>query len=1229
MTAEEALTLLNELLKEQKLKNIHGLVFCYSWQGLTYPEIAKQVGYNTSYIRNIGQELWSQLSQVFEEPVTKKNIQSVLRRQLAQQHTALADQREEDAARVLQPGSQSTLIERSNSLINTNQYQHWGEAIDVSTFYGRQAEMALLHEWIESDRCRLVVLVGMGGIGKTALAAKLAEQLQTKFDYLVWQSLRNAPPIEIVLAQLLKFFANQQEVIQAESLDRQISQLVERLRSSRCLIVFDNVEAILDGVQAGQYRSGYEQYDEFLRRIGIEYHSSCLLLTSREKPKTFVPLEGETLPVRSLSLTGLNTTAVQSLFQSDGFICNSDEWQNLATAYSGNPLALKIVLATVRDVFDGSITQFLEQGTIAFGDITLLLNEQFQRLSELEKQTMYWLAIAREWISIAQLREDFINNSSRTELLEVLLSLRRRSLIEKNAGLFTLQPVVMEYVTEQLIDRICEEIHTQNLDLFISHALIKAQEKDYIRDSQIRVILAPLAARLVSQFRSKKEIRHQLDSILSTLRLQSSKAMGYAGGNIINLLRSLEIDLNDYDFSHLNIWQAYLVGATLHRTNFANADLAKSVFTDALDGATWIAFSPDGEQFAIGLTDGKARVYQTATYQELLTLEGHLSWIACAAFSPDGKFLATASFDHTIKLWNLATGQCCKTFEGHTNWAVFVVFSPVGASLPSGIGETLISCSNDRTVKLWNVATQQCATLGEHTDFVTSVAVSPDGETIASCSYDQTIKLWQTATGQLIDTLHGHTAYVRAIAFSPDGQTLASGSWDRTIRLWNMETKTCFSILQGHTDSVASIAFHPNQPILVSAGFDCTVRLWETKTGRCLNVLQKHSGWVWSVAFHPDGRSFASCSPDRTVIFWNTDQEAIKTLHGYSANIRSIAFSPTAPVLASSSDDATVRLWDVSTAHAAFSKALTGHRHQIWAVAFSPDGQMVASSDDRGEIRLWTVATGQLLRVLQSSAAIANPVYTLAFSPDGQTLCSGGIDRVIRFWNVHTGQCRTTLPLNSRAWTLAFSSDGKTLASGCEDKLIQLWDIETGDCRKPLQGHEGMVFSVAYAPDDRTIASSSDDKTVRLWDVQTGKCQTLQGHTAPIWTVQFCLTASTRPLIASSSLDKTIRLWDVESGECLQVLTHQTEVWSVAFSANGEILASGSSDGTIKLWQVETGKCLDTLRSPRLYEDMNISSTTGLTEAQKATLKALGAVDRASDSSGINSKVVPTPKTIG
>ena len=70
----------------------------------------------------------------------------------------------------------------------------WGEAVDISAFYGRQAELQTLNQWVLGDRCRIVALLGMGGAGKTALSVKLAQQLQGHFDCILWRSLRNAPP---------------------------------------------------------------------------------------------------------------------------------------------------------------------------------------------------------------------------------------------------------------------------------------------------------------------------------------------------------------------------------------------------------------------------------------------------------------------------------------------------------------------------------------------------------------------------------------------------------------------------------------------------------------------------------------------------------------------------------------------------------------------------------------------------------------------------------------------------------------------------------------------------------------------------------------------------------------------------------------------------------------------------------------------------------------------------
>jgi DNA-directed RNA polymerase specialized sigma24 family protein len=81
MTAEEALALLDNLFS-QKLKTIQEMVFHYTWQGLTYTEIARRSGYNVSHIRDTGYELWQQLSQTMGERVTKKNLRAVLRREM-------------------------------------------------------------------------------------------------------------------------------------------------------------------------------------------------------------------------------------------------------------------------------------------------------------------------------------------------------------------------------------------------------------------------------------------------------------------------------------------------------------------------------------------------------------------------------------------------------------------------------------------------------------------------------------------------------------------------------------------------------------------------------------------------------------------------------------------------------------------------------------------------------------------------------------------------------------------------------------------------------------------------------------------------------------------------------------------------------------------------------------------------------------------------------------------
>jgi NACHT domain len=382
-------------------------------------------------------------------------------------------------------------IQQVNDFIDNKSVKKrdWGEAIDVSFFFGRVTELAQIQQWIVQDRCRLILILGMGGIGKTALSVKLAQEIhalhtpskQGEFDCIVWRSLRLAPPPEVMFNELLQIFSQGKESI-SESIERTISQLVTCLRESRCLLVLDGLDAILCNSQEGgelgststssqedtknsgsihsihllpqiRYRPGYEAYGELIRRLGESQHQSCLVLTTREKPQEISVLEGEQLPVRSLKLAGLRQSESSFILKAKGFADASEsECKILVDCYGGNPLFLKLVATTIQELFGGDIHEFVEQRTVIFGDIRAILDQQFNRLSKLEKLIMYWLALKQDFVPLRNLQQEIIPRVSQRLILEAIDLLQRRSLLERQAFSFSPTPVLIEYITEKLIE---------------------------------------------------------------------------------------------------------------------------------------------------------------------------------------------------------------------------------------------------------------------------------------------------------------------------------------------------------------------------------------------------------------------------------------------------------------------------------------------------------------------------------------------------------------------------------------------------------------------------------------------------------------------------------------------------------------------------------------------------------------------------------------------------------
>ncbi|MEQ9550836.1 MAG: NB-ARC domain-containing protein [Coleofasciculus sp. G3-WIS-01] len=323
----------------------------------------------------------------------------------------------------------------------------WGEAPDVSVFYGRGDELKTLERWIIQEGCRLVALLGMSGIGKTALSVKLAKQLQDKFEVVRWRSLRQAPSVSDLLAALIQDLSPQPETVIPKTPDQRISLLIDYFRQHRCLVILDGVESILQsGELAGIYREGYEGYGDFFRRLGQEPHQSCLLLTSQEKLNEISLLEGETSPVRSFKLEGLGDAA--RLILKEKGLSGEKKWQPLIQGYRGNPFMLKLVATTIKEVFDGDVTDFLST-TLFTHDISDFIEEILDRLSELEERVLLYLAHQKEPISFKTLQQQF-SDTSPQEVIRVMGSLSQRSLVEKSEGRFILPPAVRE-VTLQLM----------------------------------------------------------------------------------------------------------------------------------------------------------------------------------------------------------------------------------------------------------------------------------------------------------------------------------------------------------------------------------------------------------------------------------------------------------------------------------------------------------------------------------------------------------------------------------------------------------------------------------------------------------------------------------------------------------------------------------------------------------------------------------------------------------
>jgi WD40 repeat protein len=658
-------------------------------------------------------------------------------------------------------------------------------------------------------------------------------------------------------------------------------------------------------------------------------------------------------------------------------------------------------------------------------------------------------------------------------------------------------------------------------------------------------------------------------SQLATLELRRSRQMQYVSD--INAAHELAVAGRDIDSLELLIrylhedlrgfrgFEWYYLMAKYRNERATLKTNQENLFA--------VAFSPDGKTVASAGTQN-ARLWDVASGNEVVGLNGHTGEIRALAFSPDGKLVATGGDDKSIKLWDAASGNALRAFDGHTLRINSLAFSPDGKLLASG--------SRDDTVKLWNLASgRELVTFEGHTSQIPwlnkddpavelggqRVAFSPDGKILASVG-GVNLNLWDVGRRKHLGSIDLYVNDRRFFAFSPDGQRIAIADKDGSVEVYSVVLLEQQRRFNAHQSRVNALSFSPDGRMLATAGDDKTVKLWDVESRDQVATFIGHADSVQSISYSPDGKLIATAGRDGTVKLWDSPAAKLPDKLHQAGDVIKVAFLADSKMLAIVSSFSMITLWDVpSRSELGLPVTSTSRSTEF---AFSLDGTTIAKLDYFGAIHLVDVAS----RLERQFPTKVSSVSKLALSPDAGILVTASAKNVT-LWDVSSAKEIDSLELrpgNATIEDLLFSPEGNTVAIANSVGEIRLWNFKT-DEQMTLKERTEYLYSVAFSPDGKTLASAGADANVKLWDVVSRKeLTTLKGHTDDLKSVAFSADGNT---LATTGLDGMIKLWHVATGrELLTLRGHENDnKWfnALAFSPDGQTLASGGLGRSVQL----------------------------------------------------------------
>jgi len=1029
-----------------------------------------------------------------------------------------------------------------------------------------------------------------GGVGKTKLSVKLAEKLREKLSFVVWKSLINTPDCNDILKSICEFIENGDKTKGETILDR----IINSLSKKRGLILLDNLESVLSSSdEFVTFKDKHRLYSRFITEFAKISHNSCLILTSREIPIEINSLSQTNRYVKILRLDGLTKDDAELLIENISDIDGRKESiECLIKLYDGNPLAIQLAAMHIKDVYQGSIEAFIKYGESIFKNIEDLLNWHLNRLTDTELEVIRWLAVNREPKNIQELKDDLLLIKSKNRIGSTINSLMLRIPIVKTDDKISLQPVLLEHVTNNIIKKACEELNGRSPPSLLKHiSLLKAQSYNYIKESQERVVIQPIIEQSEEDFGSKELFLKRLKELFN---IKSQDILNsYFSGNLLNLYLKESSLIDEVDLSNRHIYQVDFTRNFVRNINFKNVKFNKCAFKNTFGKVLSVDIDSSAKYIAIGDSLGVVRLVTTEgalLFSEL----GHSDWVRSVKFHEGDKYLISAGDDGRVIIWQNPVGGCIRVID---------------------IGDIWI-----RDFALLN-------------------------DDMYCAGDDGIIRVFKLSTGKKVRELIGHKEKVYTLKISPDKKTLVSGSEDSSVRIWDIESNKCVKIIDLMIGAVSTVLYSNDEGIILCGGNEAKLLSVDTSTGLIGSTFNHHQDWIRCIVNGGDKNIFVSSGDDSKICIFNADKEdsILSTLEGHDDRVQSISYANN--TLVSGSDDSSVILWElinynclrvfkghsngircchliqnseklifggedgniyIWNSQTCISDSYsTTHNGMILSLAVDIEESILATASDDKTIRIWDLASMRCKKVLYGHTSW---IYSIQFADKRRKLVSSGQDGTIRIWCTINWTCESIIETGG-GWVrrISISPDNSMVASVSKDSTVKLWSLQDRTMIKVLNGHSKDIWGICFSDDGKLLVSTSDDATIKVWNTAFSQpLKTIKGHTGRIRTLDFHPNSE---IIASGSDDKTIKIWNINTGKLLATLSgHTSRVREVKFSSCGAFIVSASEDSTCRLWNFRNQSLINIIQCPRPYENVLVTGATGINQAEINSLVKLGAI---------------------